>query len=156
VDVTAEERNDSVVCRTDGGGMSQDVFPIQIRVTVFILTRLCANAEIGVHRGRIASLRHSCSSLRHSCSSLRHSCSSLRHSCSSLPSFLLLPPVIPAPPSRHSCSSLPSFLLLPPSFLLLPPVIPAPPSRHSCSSLRHSCEGRNLNQDVDVPRHTSP
>ena len=97
MDVTAEERNDSVVCRTDGGGMSQDVFPIQIRVTVFILTRLCANAEIGVHRGRIASLRHSCSSLRHSCSSLRHSCSSLRHSCSSLPSFLLLPPVIPAP-----------------------------------------------------------
>ena len=60
MDVTAEERNDSVVCRTDGGGMSQDVFPIQIRVAVFSRTRLCANAEIGVPRGRIAFSRHSC------------------------------------------------------------------------------------------------
>ena len=100
--------------------MSQDVFPIQIRATAFILTCLCANAEIGVHRGRIASLRHS---------------------CSSLPSFLLLSPSFLLLP--------PPFLLLPPPFLLLPPVIPAPPSRHSC-------EGRNLNQDVDVSRHTSP
>ena len=43
-------RNDSVVCRTDGGGMSRDVFPTQIQVPVFFMTRLCANAEIGVPR----------------------------------------------------------------------------------------------------------
>jgi hypothetical protein len=43
---------------------------------------------------------------------------------------------------------------LPPSFLPLP-VIPASP-RHSCSSLRHSCEGRNLNQGMDVLICTSP
>ena len=66
-DITAEGRHNSVFCRTDGGGMSQDVFPIQIRVAVFSRTRLCANAEIGVPRGRIAFSRHSCSLPRHSC-----------------------------------------------------------------------------------------
>jgi hypothetical protein len=29
-DVTADGRNGSAVCRTDGGGMSQDVFPRRI------------------------------------------------------------------------------------------------------------------------------
>ena len=38
------------VCRDDGGGMSQGIFPWRIRVPVFFLTRLCANAEIGVPR----------------------------------------------------------------------------------------------------------
>jgi len=80
-----------VVC--DVVCMSRDVFPIQIRVSVFFMTRLCANAEIGVPRGRTAFPRHSSSSPRHFHTS--------RHSC--------LSPVIPAfPPSflpfpRHSC-----------------------------------------------------
>ena len=38
------------VCRNDAGGMSQDMIPWRIRVPVFFLTRLCANAEIGVPR----------------------------------------------------------------------------------------------------------
>ena len=37
-----------VVC--DVVCMSRDVFPIQIRVSVFFMARLCANAEIGVPR----------------------------------------------------------------------------------------------------------
>ena len=40
--------------------MSQDIFPRRIRVPVFVMTRLCANAEIGVPRGRIAFPRHPC------------------------------------------------------------------------------------------------
>ena len=60
MDVTAEGRNDMDVCWTDGGDMSQDVLPIQIQVAVFVMARLCANAEIGVPRGRIAFSRHSC------------------------------------------------------------------------------------------------
>jgi hypothetical protein len=60
VDITSEGSNDSVVCRADGGGMSRDVFTQQIRVMVFVMTRLCANTEIGVPRGRIAFPRHSC------------------------------------------------------------------------------------------------
>jgi len=40
--------------------MSRDVFTQQIRVMVFVMIRLCANAEIGVPRGRIAFPRHSC------------------------------------------------------------------------------------------------
>ncbi len=60
-DLTAEGSNDSVVCRTDGGGMSRDVFPHRIRVTVIVMIRVCANAEIGVPRGRIACpRRHPC------------------------------------------------------------------------------------------------
>ena len=73
MDVTAEGRNDSAVCRTDGGDMSQDVLAIQIRVAVFSRTRLCANAEIGVPRGRIAFLRHRPSPPCHS-RTARHSC----------------------------------------------------------------------------------
>ena len=41
-----------VVC--DVVCMSRDITPTQSRVPVFVLTRLCANAEIGVPRGRIA------------------------------------------------------------------------------------------------------
>jgi len=40
--------------------MSQGIFPRRIRVTAIVMTRLCANAEIGVPRGRIAFPRHSC------------------------------------------------------------------------------------------------
>ena len=47
-----------VVC--DVVCMSRDITPTQSRVPVFVLTRLCANAEIGVPRGRIAFSRHSC------------------------------------------------------------------------------------------------
>ena len=50
VDITSEGSNDSVVCRADGGGMSRDVFTQQIRVMEFVMTRLCANTEIGVSR----------------------------------------------------------------------------------------------------------
>jgi hypothetical protein len=92
--------------------MSQDIFPIQIQVPVFVMARLCANAEIGVPRGRIACLRdHPC--LSPSSLPLSVIPASLRHPCLS-PSSLPLP-VIPASP-RHPCLS-PSFLLLPPSFL---------------------------------------
>ena len=42
------------------GLMAEDVLPIQIRVAVFFMTRLCANRSIGVPRGRIAFSRHSC------------------------------------------------------------------------------------------------
>ena len=71
-----------VVC--DVVCMLRDVFPIQIRVSVFFMARLCANAEIGVPRGRTA---------------------------------------------------------FPLSFLPFP---------------RHSCEGRNLNQDMDAMNYISP
>ena len=80
-----------VVC--DVVCMLRDVFPIQIRVSVFFMTRLCANAEIGVPRGRTACLRHHPSTERHSRTPRHHctprySCSFSRHSC--------LSPVIPA------------------------------------------------------------
>ncbi len=53
-----------VVC--DVVCMLRDVFPIQIRVSVFFMARLCANAEIGVPREDLPFLvipafpRHSC------------------------------------------------------------------------------------------------
>jgi hypothetical protein len=56
VDITSEGSNDSVVCRADGGGMSRDVFPRRIRVTIIAMIRLCAKAEIGVPRGAAFSL----------------------------------------------------------------------------------------------------
>jgi hypothetical protein len=40
--------------------MSQGIFPQRVRVTIIAMIRLCANAEIGVPRGRIAFPRHSC------------------------------------------------------------------------------------------------
>ena len=40
--------------------MSQGIFPQRVRVTIIAMIRLCANAEIGVPRGRIAFSRHSC------------------------------------------------------------------------------------------------
>ncbi len=75
--------------------MSQDVFPIQIRVAVFSRTRLCANAEIGVPRGKTACLR------RNSCTHSHfhtpcHVALVYPQSFPHFPSFLLLPPVIPA------------------------------------------------------------
>ncbi|OQB33387.1 MAG: hypothetical protein BWY07_01056 [Candidatus Hydrogenedentes bacterium ADurb.Bin170] len=36
--------------------MSQGIFPLRVRVAVFVMARLDANAEIGVPRGRIAFL----------------------------------------------------------------------------------------------------
>ncbi|HOD96500.1 MAG TPA: hypothetical protein PK480_12510, partial [Candidatus Hydrogenedentes bacterium] len=56
VDITSEGSNDSVVCRTDGGGMPREVFPQRIRVTVIVMARLCANTETGVPRGAAFSL----------------------------------------------------------------------------------------------------
>ena len=71
-----------VVC--DVVYMPRDVFPIQIRMIVFVRTRLCANAEIGVPRGRPAFPCHTCSTL------------------SAVPALFVIPAspsVIPAPPS---------------------------------------------------------
>ena len=87
--------------------MSRDVFPTQIQVPVFFMTRLCANAEIGVPREELPFSGTTPAPLRH-------------HSGTT--------------PVRTSIFTL--------------PVIPASP--------RHSCEGRNLNQDIVVLTYTSP
>ena len=82
---------------------------MRIRVTIFVMIRLCANTEIGVPR---EDLHFS-------------GATSVRIVITALSAV----PALPGMP--HSLSFLP-----PPS------VIPAPP--------RHSCEGRNLNQGMDV------
>ena len=48
-DDAGDGRNGGVY-RDDGGSVSRGMIPWRIRVTVFFLTRLCANAEIGVPR----------------------------------------------------------------------------------------------------------
>jgi hypothetical protein len=98
--------------------MSRDVFPTQIQVPVFFMTRLCANAEIGVPREELPFSGTTPAPLRH-------------HSGT-----------IPAP-LRHHSGTTPVRTSI---FTL--PVIPASP--------RHSCEGRNLNQDIVVLTYTSP
>jgi hypothetical protein len=108
--------------------MSLDVFPIQIRVTVYALTRLCANRPIGrgvcgpclwevcpetYFRGESEWL----SSSWPDCLPIRR----LAFPREEVPfsGIIPLPPVIPASP-RHSSFS-PSFQLLFPSFQLLFP-----------------------------------
>jgi len=95
-----------VVC--DVVCMSRDITPIQSHVPVFVMTRLCANAEIGVPRGRIAM----------SPALFLYAPSSPHSPLSPHTSSFLPPSVIPAS-LRHPC--------LPPSSL--------PPPRHSCLPL---------------------
>ncbi len=98
---TAAGTNDNDVYRDDERGMSRDIIPWRIRVAVFVRTRLCANAEIGVPRGRSECLR------RNSCTRSHfhtpcHVALLYPQSFLHFPSFLLLPPsFLPFP--RHSC-----------------------------------------------------
>ena len=80
-----------VVC--DVVCMSRDITPIQSHVPVFVMTRLCANAEIGVPRGRIAM----------SPALFLYAPSSPHSPLSPHTSSFLPPSVIPASPRRHSC-----------------------------------------------------
>jgi len=121
------------VCRNDAGGMSQDMIPWRIRVPVFVMARLCANAEIGVPRGVAFSLWYGTDYYP------------LLSSIVKLPLeeciFLLITRDLSCPCSRHSCFS--------PRHSCFSP-------RHSCFSPRHSCAGRNLNQGMDVLTYILP
>ena len=129
----AGDGRDGGVCRNDGGGMSQGIFPWRIRVPVFVMARLCANAEIGVPRGVAFSLWYGTDYYP------------LLSSIVKLPLeeciFLLITRDLSCPCSRHSCFS--------PRHSCFSP-------RHSCFSPRHSCAGRNLNQGMDVLTYILP
>ena len=127
--------------------MSLDVFPIQIRVTVYALTRLCANRPIGrgvcgpclwevcpetYFRGESEWL----SSSWPDCQPIRR----LAFPGEELHVF----GAIPVRTVISVFSAVPALL----ATFAFP--------RHSRFSPRHSCEGRNLNQDMDALSYTVP